>query len=103
MSWKDIVKTVIPFVLAALPQTKAFAPLIPVIINGITEAEDLKNASGKDKKEHVLNLVALATEGVNTAAGKTVIGATAAQVAASQAVDTAVAVANLIDEAKKAK
>lgn len=100
MKWRDIVKF-LPLILQFIPQAKPILPFLPVIAQGITEAEDIKGATGPQKKEHVLNLVALAVEGVNSAAGKTVVGATSTQVAAGQVIDAAVAVANVIEETTK--
>lgn len=101
MKWRDIVRIVVPVVLSLIPAGRQYTALIPVIVNGIDEAEAIKGASGADKKQHVLNLVANAVDAINGAAGKTVLGATAAQVVAGNLIDAAVSVVNLVAELGK--
>ena len=65
----DIIKLVAPVILASVPKGDKIAPLVPVIANGIAEAEQIKGASGAEKKAHVLSIVDAGVTSVN-ATGK---------------------------------
>jgi hypothetical protein len=80
--------------------------LLPIIFAGVDEAQDLfaappnetpdeKAARNKQKKGHVMNLVALSVSGTNTAAGKILIDPVKAAIAADNLIDGVVAAANV--------
>ena len=85
MKWAELAKFLIPVVAAFVPGA---APLAPLILSGVNEAEQLVSASGADKKAHVLRLVA-AGAATATATGKVTIDPTTA-VAVTEAVFAAV-------------
>lgn len=78
------------------------APLSTAIGAGIAEAESIPGAQGSDKLQHVLNLATDAAQGVNSATGKTVLDPTEFQASATQAINTTVAIINLVQSAQKA-
>jgi hypothetical protein len=74
--WLDILEQVGPMVLLFTP----LAPIAPIVIAGIMTAESIKGATGPQKKELVMQLVAQGAAGTNLAANKTVIDPTLAVV-----------------------
>lgn len=98
MNWLSILKTVVTVVLPMIhPKLNAVAPLI---LQGITEAEQLKGASGQEKLQHVVDLVNTTVAGVNAATGKQIIDPVAVNATAASAISTAVDVTNLIHSAQ---
>src|SRR5260370_3811416 len=71
------------------------APLASAIGSGIVEAESIPGASGADKLKHVLNITDQAAAGVNNAIGKQVVDPIGLHEAATEAIDTTVAILNL--------
>ena len=92
--WLAIVAGLLPMILAFIPGMPTL--LVPVIIQGINEAEQIKGAKGPDKKQHVLALVNLAITTTNTAAKRTVIDAAKVMPVVDRAIDTGIAVTNLL-------
>lgn len=68
--WLAIAALLAPAVLTRVKGGEKIAPFIPAITQGVIEAEQIKGASGAQKKAHVLNLVPVAV-GVANATGKT--------------------------------
>lgn len=93
VDWKAILHLAVPIICAVVP---AAAPLAPFIIAGISEAEAIKGASSAEKKAHALNIITAGATATNVAAGKVVIDPMLVTATASQAIDTAVGVTNLI-------
>ncbi len=94
MDWKSIIRVILPLIIAQ--RAPKFAPLIPVIIHGIEEAEDLKHASGKDKLSHAVELTKTAAEGINIIKDKEIINIGDLTAASTDAINTAVSIANLV-------
>lgn len=92
--WKEILNVFAPLVFALVPGGAALAPIVPAIINGISEAQQIRGASGPDKKAHVMAIVADAVAATNDAAGKIVLPSEQTMDAASSAIDTTIAVVN---------
>lgn len=92
--WFDIIKTVAPIVLMMIP---GMAPLVPLVIFGITEAEQIRGASGPQKKQHVMEIVQAGLTGTNAVAKKELLPPQQTMQTVSAAIDTVVGVANLID------
>lgn len=92
MKFLNILKLVVPQILALNPKTAAIAPLI---VHGISEAEQIQGASGAEKKAHALNLVSVGIAGMNAAAGKVVVDPADVTQTVSDGIDTAVGVVNL--------
>jgi hypothetical protein len=92
--WLAVVVNLLPMILAFIPGMPAM--LVPVIIQGINEAEQMKGASGPDKKQHVLSLVNLAIATTNATAKRTVIDGAKAMLVIDHAIDTGIAIVNLL-------
>lgn len=60
MKWLDVAKGALPLVALLYPPA---APLIPFILAGAHEAEQLPGASGEQKRDHVINIVVTAAQG----------------------------------------
>lgn len=86
-----------PLILAQNPKTAAIAP---TVASGMVEAEAIASASGADKLQHVVNLVPLAVSAIaNQTNGKVNLDPTEASTAAADAVNTAFAVAKVVQAA----
>jgi hypothetical protein len=86
MKWFEVAQLLAPLVGLLIPGS---APVIPLIIRGVTEAEAIPGATGADKKAHVLNLVAASAEAETAIGTLTIPPAAALQIANAvfQAVD----------------
>lgn len=96
IDWKTILHLAVPLVCAVVPGA---APLTPLILAGISEAESLSGASGAEKKAHALNLVATGIAATNAAAGKEILEPIATSATASAVIDSVVGVTNLVHAA----
>lgn len=90
--WVQTVLSVLPFLFTILHVPAA---LIPALVHGIQEAEQLPGVKGPEKKAHVLELVDLAIQGINAAKHKVVIDAAKVTPVIDHAIDVGIAVANL--------
>lgn len=90
--WKQILLGIGPLILAAIPATRAIAPIVPM---AIAAAEDMLNATGPEKKAAALNLVDAGVTATNVAAGHEAIDHSAARDVAGAAIDLIVATTNL--------
>lgn len=97
-----VLNAVGPIVLLAVPGGAAVAPIIPVVVHAIGEAEQIKGASGAEKKQHVLNVVADAVTTAN-ATNKVKIDPAEAQTVAAHGIDTVVGTIHVIEGAKVVK
>jgi hypothetical protein len=88
-----IVEAFAPVVLSNVPKGEKIAPLIPVIIHGIQEAEQIPGASGAEKKAHVLEVVSAGVTAVN-ATGKVKLDPVEVADIASKGVDLTVQIVN---------
>lgn len=92
--WLDLAKLLIPMIIAMkFPQ---LAPVAGTIAAGVSEAEEIPGASGADKLAHVSNLANAAVASINGIANKPIIDPTTANTAIVSAINTAVAVTNLV-------
>lgn len=87
-----IAQVVAPTVLSVIPGVPP--ALIPVVAQGITEAESLPGATGAEKKQHVINLVTEGMTGVN--AVHPVADPAVVTAAVSQGIDAVVSTVNNI-------
>lgn len=97
MRWEDIVKLVAPLVLAYVKGGQKIAPIVPAVVNGIIEAEQIKGASGPDKKAHVIALVGDSVEAVNAAKPNSLDPATTKDTA-GYVIDATVGVTNIVKQ-----
>ena len=64
VNWKQLVQTVLPMVLAQTPKIQDHPEVIPIVMHGVLEAEDLfGKGSGAEKAAHATNLL---TDSLNT-------------------------------------
>lgn len=98
----NIIKVIAPVVLANVKGGEKIGALIPTITDGIAEAEQIKGASGAEKKQHVLNIAKAAVETVN-ATGKVTLDAAEVHDAVSGGIDTVISTIHVIDGAKTVK
>lgn len=97
-----IVSMIAPAILAGIPNGAQIAPLIPVIITAIKDAEALAEATGPEKKTHALNIVDAAVELTN-AFGKVHLDPGTAHNVASSGIDTVIGTISLIEGAQIVK
>lgn len=71
------------------------APLAGAIGNGIAEAEQIPGATSQQKLQHVINITDQAAAGINEAAGKQIVNPDGLHSAATEAINTTVAILNL--------
>lgn len=93
--WKHLLLGIGPLILSAIPATRPLAPIVPA---AIAAAEDMLNATGKEKKAAALKLVEAGVVATNVAAGHEVIDPSAAHAVAGSAIDTIVATTNLLSK-----
>lgn len=102
MSKLDVFKLLLgqlgPTVLAASPGGAKLAPFIPAVLHGIEEAEQIKGASGPDKKKHVLSIVGGAVGAVQQATGK-LLPTLEIEQTASLGIDTVISTIKLLEHA----
>lgn len=99
--WLGILTMVAPVILMVVPGGAALAPLIPVIVTGIADAQKKPGATGVEKKAFVMQLVKdtmIGTELVKPGLVDPVVLADAA----SQAIDAVIATVNAISKAHAA-
>lgn len=90
--WKQILLGIGPLILAAIPATRAIAPIVPV---AVAAAEDMLRATGPEKKAAAMQLVDAGVTATNVAAGHEVIDPSAVHDVAAGAIDLIVATTNL--------
>lgn len=96
MNWKQLILQIAVIGLGSNPKT---AKLVPFVVNGITEAEAMSGASGKDKLAHA---VAITKEGI--AAANAVRPGTINENAAHQVIESGIsAVVDSVNVFKNAK
>lgn len=97
-----VLNAVGPIVLAAVPGGAGIAPLIPVIVGAIGEAEQIKGATGPEKKQHVLNVVAAGVVTANST-GKVTLDPVEVNTVASHGIDAVVGTIHVVEGAKVVK
>jgi hypothetical protein len=90
--WKQILLGIGPLILAAIPATRAIAPIVPA---AVAAAEDMLRATGPEKKAAALQLVDAGVTATNVTAGHEVIDPSAVREVAAGAIDLIVATTNL--------
>lgn len=93
--WLEVLETMGPAVLAFTPA----APFIPAVVTGIKLAEQLKGASGPEKKQAAQDVALAIANGVNEAKGQPTIDAATLSTVTGTAIDTVVGVVNLTHKA----
>lgn len=90
--WLRILAQLGPQVLLFTP----LAPIAPLVVAAIGEAEALAGATGPDKLAHVVNIATIAASAANAQAGHVVIDPATMQAAAENAISTVVGVTNMV-------
>jgi hypothetical protein len=101
MAWSDffnILKIVAPVILMVVPGGAALAPLVPLIVTGIADAQKKPGATGPEKKAFVMQLVSDAVVGANVVKPGTLDPATITD-AADEAVDAVIATVQAVQTA----
>ena len=96
--WYAVATGVLPPLLSLIPNLPP--PLIPVIVHGITEAEAIRNATGPEKKQHVMTTVEDAIVVLNATKGTTVMNPATVLPAVQQAVDVAITTVNAVQKVR---
>lgn len=94
--WLALVSSIAPLIMILIPGGAGLAPLVPLIVHGIQEAEKFKG-SGPEKKAHVQGVVADGIDTTNIVAGKVLLDPVSTLALSSTAIDTIVGVVNLLD------
>lgn len=97
-----VVSQVGPIVLAATPGAEKFAPLVTTIVGAIGEAEQIKGASGPEKKAHVIAVAKAAVEVANTT-GKVKLDPADVDAAVGAGVDAVLGTVHVLEGAKVEK
>jgi len=97
-----LINLLAPIVLLNVKGGDKVAKFIPVITDGIVSAEQLKGATGAEKKAHVLEIVEDAVK-ISNATGKTQIDAAAVTAAASDGIDATIAAVHAVEVGKIVK
>lgn len=96
----EVVRKVGPVVLAAVPGgDKLPSDLVETVVDAIGEAEQIKGATGADKKAHVMAVVAAGVKTAN-ATGKVKLDADEVAAVASAGVDAVVGTVKVVEGAK---
>lgn len=91
-----------PAVLLNVKGGEKIAPLVAVITSAIGEAQQIKGATGAEKKAHVLAIAAAAVTVANTS-GKVQLDPEEVQTVASDGIDAVVGVLHVVQGAKVVK
>ena len=98
----SVVTAVGPLVLLSVPGGEKLGPLLPVIVAAIGDAEQLKGATGPEKKAHVLAILAAAVTTAN-ATGKVHLDLAEVQAVADKGIDAVIGTLHVIHGAKVVK
>ena len=98
----SIVKLIGPGVLASVPGGEKIAPHVDTIVDAIGEAEQIKGASGAEKKARVLSIVQAGVTTAN-ATGKVQLDPLEVQAIASDGIDAVIGTVHVIEGAKVVK
>ena len=97
--WLKRVAQIAPTILSVIPATAGIAGLVQA---GILAAGQLEGATGDQKKQHALEIVAAGVEAVNVKAGKVVIDPASAVAAAATGIETVISTAKIVEAAHDA-
>lgn len=95
-NWLDLVKVVVPMILAETPA----APIAPFIAIGISAAEQIPGATGPQKLEVAKQLANIGVAAANAQAGKELINPSLVNETADNSIKTIISVMNLADSLK---
>jgi hypothetical protein len=93
-----VVSQIGPVILAATPGAEKFGPIVGEVVGAIKAAEQIKGATGPEKKAHVLAIAKAAVNAANTTGKVKIDPATVDQVVGA-GVDTVIGTIGLIEGA----
>lgn len=96
----QVLERVAPVVLMVTPGGEIIAPFVPLIIKGISDAQQKPGVTGAEKKAYVLQLVADAAEATNVVRPGT-LDQTLVVATAAQGIDTVIGTINIIQAAQQ--
>lgn len=96
-TWLALALKLAPIVLLGIPRMPVV--LVPLITEAITEAQQIPNAKGPDKKKHVLETLATGVAVLNAAKGAQVLDPAIVTTVVAPAIDTTIGVINAVDKA----
>lgn len=96
--WFQLVTMLAPVILANVKGGDKIAPVIPAVVAGITEAEQIKGGTGEQKKAHVKGLATAAVAAAN-ATGKIRLDDASVQASIDQGIDAVIAAVNAVHKA----
>lgn len=99
LGWLRRVAQIAPMILSVIPAT---APIASLVAAGIASASQIKGATGEQKKQHALEIVAAGVEAANVKAGKIIIDPASAITAAATGIETVISTAKIVDAAHDA-
>lgn len=97
-----VLQVVGPVVLTLVPGGGVAAVLIPTVVHAIGEAEQIKGASGADKKAHVMDIVGSAVTVAN-ATNKVKLDPAEVNAAVDKGIDTVISAIHVVEGAKVVK
>jgi len=97
-----IVNAVAPIVLLTVPKGEKIGQFIPTITQAIVSAEQIKGATGAEKKAHVLEIVAAGVATAN-ATGKVKLDGSEVAAVAGAGIDAVIGTVAVIQGAKVVK
>lgn len=97
-NWLRVLAHLGPMALAFTP----LAPIAPLVIAAIGEAEAMQGATGPEKLAHVVNIATDAASATNAQTGKPVIDPAVMARTANEAISTTVDVVNMVQNAHTA-
>src|SRR4051794_37381771 len=100
--WFQLITGLAPLILANVKGGDKITPVIPVIVAGIQEAEQIAGASGADKKDHVLKTVDAGVAAAN-ATGKVHLDPGEVQQIAGHGIDVVINTMHAVEGAKVIK
>jgi len=100
--WFQLITGLAPLILANVKGGDKITPVIPVIVAGIQEAEQIKGASGEQKKDHVMKTVDAGVAAAN-ATGKVKLNAEEVKAVASDGIDAVIGAVHVVEGAKVVK
>jgi hypothetical protein len=97
-----LVNALAPVILVNVPGGEKVAPFVPIIAKGIIAAQQIKGASGPEKRAHVLESLAAGVQ-VSNQTGKTAIDEHALTTAAGAGIDAVIGAIHAIEGGKVVK
>ena len=97
-----LINLLAPIALANVKGGEKVSQFIPIVTNGIIAAEQMKGATGAEKKAHVLEIVTAGVQASN-ATGKTAIDVHEVVTAAGAGIDATISAVHAIEGGKVVK